>query len=60
MIVSLVFVMDKECEGDYHVWDVYSEYVSKEKIIADIKHAIAEGEFSEDTDYLIEEWTVNN
>lgn len=60
MEVILVFVKDYEVDGEFQVWNVYSEYTSDEEIERDIQEAKDNGTMGEDAEYVSERWNVWN
>lgn len=59
MEVILAFVKDYNIDGEYHVWDVYSEYATDEQIEKDIQDAKNAGEIEKDSEYFTERWMVS-
>ena len=60
MEVILVFVKDYEVDGEWNVWNVYSEYTTDEQIAMDIQEAKDNREIGEDSEYYTERWNVWN
>lgn len=60
MEVILTYIKDYDVDGEWHVWNVYSEYTSDEQIECDIEEARNNGEIGEDAEFYTERWNVWN
>lgn len=56
--VILVYIKDYEVNGEWELWNIFSQYASDEDIEAEINKAKFNGEMSEDAEYMTERWTI--